>query len=122
MNTNEKRGVALVVDDKILVTKAVARVLGRRFETVLTANTPQEAELHLSSNHVTHLLCDFILGDGVPTGAELIPRWRTAYPGIVRAVLFTGSVLTKIVVPPEADALLSKPMSTDELFTALGLD
>ena len=64
MNTNEKRRIALVVDDKVLVTKAVARVLGRRFETVLTANTPQEAELHLSTHHVTHLLCDFILGEG----------------------------------------------------------
>ncbi len=122
MNTNEKYGVALVVDDQVLITKAVARVLGRRFETVLTANTPQEAELHLSTHHVTHLLCDFFLGEGVPTGTELIPRWRAAHPGIVRAILFTGSVLTKIVVPPEVDMLLSKPLGAAELFAAFGLD
>lgn len=70
---------------------------------------------------MTALLCDHNLGDGLPTGAELIPRWRAQYPGIARAMLFTGSVREEIDLPPEVDQLLSKPVSVAELLEVFGV-
>jgi len=110
--------IALVVDDDPTVAGVAARVLGMLFDQVIVASTPAEAEILLGSHRVTHLLCDYDLGQSQPTGAELIPQWRAAYPYIAQAVLFSGSQAEEIDLPAEVDRLLGKPATMDELLGA----
>lgn len=114
--------VALIVDDDSLLARAVASVLQDRFQRVFTARTPLEAEAILMKEPVTHLLCDHDLGRGVPTGAQLIPRWRIEFPSIARAVIFSGSARAEIDLPVEVDLFLAKPVGTVELFEAFSVE
>jgi ActR/RegA family two-component response regulator len=107
--------VALVVDDEIANCWQLTRLLGQRFDAVLSATTVAGAERQLATREVTHLICDQELGADSATGAELIPKWRRRFPALRCAVLFTGARVEPAELPPEVDAVVSK----DDPFPAL---
>ena len=111
--------IALAVDDSEAILKSLERILARRFDEMHTATTPAEAEEILAAHPVTHLICDFRLGDDLPVGTELITDWCGRYPGIERAVIVSGSLRKEIVAPVEVDQVLGKPVSLPELMAAL---
>ena len=114
--------ILLVVDDDPRICRMVTRRLLCRFEALLTACTAAEAEQTLMRERVSHLVCDNDLGGGAPRGTALIAGWRSRYPSIERAVLFTGGI-----GPDEAasasgiDAVVYKTTDFDILTRALGL-
>jgi len=114
-------GVVLVVDDSAFVLKSVARILSRTFEQVLTAASPDEAEVQLAGQAVTHVVCDQVLGRDLPRGTDLVPEWRTRFPSIRRAIILTGSPLAEVPTVDGVDAILGKPGSANEIFEGLGI-
>jgi len=113
--------VVLVVDDDAQVVGALRRYLSLSFDQVLTAQNSAEAEaaLAFASPPVTHLVCDYDLGPGEPTGTMLIPRLRAAHPSIRVAVLVTGSALDLADVVPGVDRKFRKPCDVEELTRVL---
>jgi DNA-binding NarL/FixJ family response regulator len=97
----------------------LSRRLESSFDALHTANTPAEAERTLRKETVTHLICDFNLGEGAPQGTELIAGWRSRYPSIERAVLFTSACLDSKTTPAGLDAIIHKTTDFNELMEAL---
>ena len=114
--------IILVVDDHEGTARATARVLRMRFDTVHVAYSAAEAEEILAREPVTAVLCDHNLGKGLPTGVELIPKWREQYPEIARAVLYSGSLREEIDLPPEVDLYLAKVATMEQILGALGVE
>lgn len=113
--------IVLAVDDDEMVLKSFRRILALDFDEVHVAASPAEAEEVLRAHPVTHLMCDFDLGEGLPVGTELITAWRGRYPGIAHAVIVSGSLASQITPTPGVDAVLSKPVSLSELTSAFGV-
>lgn len=107
--------VVLVVDDEPVFCRAMERLLGRSFEAVLVAETPAEAEQLLEANPVTHLVCDYRLGRSLPPGTVYVAKWRERYPGICRAVVFTGALDYYVKGAEGVDAVRAKGIDPDEL-------
>jgi ActR/RegA family two-component response regulator len=114
-----RRGTLLIVDDDLAVCRALKRALGRHFDEVLLAHDPEMAERVLEACRITHLVCDFNLGPGIPLGIDLLPGWRRANPFIKRAVVFTGTDLTDHPISPLVDRVLNKADGPDRLLEAL---
>ncbi|MDJ0762161.1 MAG: hypothetical protein QNJ97_04155 [Myxococcota bacterium] len=100
----------LIVDDDNCVCNAVSRLFVGRFDRILMANTSGEAASVLSAYTITHLICDYWLGSGEPTGIDLIPKWRKAHTSICRAIVFSGTDLNEIDIPLGVDKILRKPV------------
>lgn len=111
--------VLLVVDDRPYVCRALVRLLKYRFQQVCTANTLSEAESLLCEHPVTHLVCDCALGPDQPRTIDMIPGWRRAWPAIERVVLYSGTDLSAVAIPPEVDAVVAKGSEPRELIEAL---
>lgn len=122
-NTEEMSSrVLLVVDDDRMVCKALARLLGRAFDVILTAESSKDAVSILKNSDVTHLICDYSLGRDEPLGVDLVPHWRTDHPSIQYAVIFTGNDIGSIPVPMGVDEVLPKsaaPSALIEIFDRL---
>lgn len=107
------------MDDEPRVRDALCRILAPFFGGVCSASRVEQADKLLSSQNVTHLLCDYWLGKDSPNGLELIQLWRRQYPFIERAVLITG-VETRIHADPLfVDAVISKLSAPKTLLDAL---
>ena len=120
MNTNiRKSKVALVVDDELVVCQSLQRLLKDTFDEVITTTNPKEADTILSGGSITHLICDCSLGEGLPLGIYMIPGWRKLCPSIERAVVFTGTDLSRNYIPAEVDVILDKSAHPGELVRAL---
>lgn len=111
--------IVLVIDDDPIVARAIARVLASAFDEVLIASSPAEAERHLAASAVTHLVCDFHLGQEHQGGVALVSKWRRKFPSIQRAIICSGSERTQIVLTEEVDALVTKPAHERDLLRAL---
>ncbi len=107
------------VDDSAMTVKTISRTLGKFFDQFYGATSPAEAEAILQTHPVSHLICDFDLGGEHPVGTDLVQKWRPQYPGIVRAIIFSGSRPSMIPTIPEVDAVLEKPSSLPALMAAL---
>ena len=105
----------LLVDDEAEICKQLRRSLGNEFDRIHTAGTASQADEILSSNTVTHLVCDLYLGNGQPLGDELIRRWRRRWPTIQYAALFTGSRYEKGHSYEKVDHIFIKPQGFDAL-------
>jgi len=107
--------VALVVDDTPGVARALRRCLEFSFEKVHVASGKAEAQAALASASppVTHLICDYDLGEKEQTGPGLILALRAAYPTIQVAVLLTGLPITDEF--PGVDRVFRKPCDMGEL-------
>lgn len=109
----------LIVEDNEHVRRMLRKILKRRFDKILLAADPNEADRLLAENVVTHLLCDCNLGPGFPMGCQLIPGWRKKHPTIRRAVVYTGTDLSAVKVPPQVDRVVAKTDEVQELIKAL---
>ncbi len=116
-----RRDTLLVVDDEPGICRNMARLLGGCFDCVHTATSQSEAERVLREERITHLICDYNLGEDVPSGAELISEWRGRFPSIGRAVLFTGSTKSEISILPGVDRVFFKPGDLPELIATFSL-
>jgi len=120
MCTNEPRAtLALLVDDHELVRRTMARALTKYFPEVLTAANQTEAEQMLEHREVTHVICDWNLGENHPKGNELVPLWRDRWPSISRAVIFTGTAPEDIATAPAIDGIVDKADGLEALLEAL---
>lgn len=116
-----ERRVVLVVDDEPVFCRAMARLLGRSFDAVLLAGTPEEAEQILETNPVTHLVCDYRLGRALPPGTVFVAKWRERFPNICRAVVFTGALDYYVKAAEGVDAVRAKGIDPSEVTaTVLG--
>lgn len=120
--TTQTPGIGLVVDDSKETVETITRILGRFFDQCYGAMNPAEAEAILQTHPVTHLVCDFNLGGEHPVGTDLVQKWRAQYPGIVRAIIFSGSQPSLIPTIPEVDEILAKPSSLSAMMAALGIE
>ncbi len=120
MEDNSK-SVLLVVDDESSVCRALARMLKNRVDEIVTAFSPQEAETVLGSRKITHLICDHWFGAGQPLGLNLAGKWKNEHSSIRRAVVLTGTDITKLEAPPGVHQVIAKTVKADELAEALGL-
>lgn len=98
----------------------MARALGRHFSEVLTAADRTEAELVLEQHAITHLVCDWNLGEDYPRGTELVPLWRERWPSITKAVIFSGTSPEDITTSSMIDAVVDKTQGLEVLLEALG--
>jgi CheY-like chemotaxis protein len=105
----------LVVDDTDLVRRAMVRLLGRYFATVLSAGTATGAEALLERERPPFLLCDYWLGQGVPPATSFIPRWRTSFPFLRRVALMTGTKASALHGAEGVDAVFQKPLELSEV-------
>ena len=113
--SSQLEAVLLVVDDESTVCRAICRILRSRFADIQSACTPEEAVAVLDSRRVTHVLCDYRLGAGQPTGTELVQRWRSQHPSIERAVILTGVEVTQLEAPGGVDAVVPKASDPTDL-------
>jgi DNA-binding NtrC family response regulator len=103
----------LIVEDLPEIGKAYLRSF-RRFDVeVVVVCTPQEAERFLEKGIPTCLFCDHCLGQGLPTGAELIVRWKEKYPHLGKTALVTGSDSSIMQMASRADGVFEKPPDID---------
>ena len=107
-----EKPTVLVVDDYTQLSRLMARVLSSSFDKVYTTDDPKEAEQILKTHKITHLLCDLYLGacsnlESV-SGITFVEFWRKRYSRIQRAVIFTGADTTRLKIPAEVDAVVSK--------------
>jgi CheY-like chemotaxis protein len=101
--------VLLVVDDDALVQLMARRVFEDSFDRVCTATTVSEAEMILGDFPVTHILCDFDLGEGESeNGFDLTARWRKQCPSISRVCIFSGHPLAGKSLPDHIDGMYFK--------------
>lgn len=98
----------------------MARHLCGHFQHVELAHSAEEAETVLAdpARSPTHLVCGQNLGPGAPTGSELIPRWRLAYPNIQCVVVATAQTDMPDHIDG-VDALVFKPSSPSSLLALL---
>ncbi|MCP4675871.1 MAG: response regulator [Deltaproteobacteria bacterium] len=113
------RRVLLVVDDDESVCKGLVRLLGNRFEETVTALNPGEAVSMLDTRLVTHIVCDYWLGQGQPLGIDLVATWRKKYSSIQHAVIFTGNDINAIPTTVGVDDIISKSAKPSALIEKL---
>ena len=115
------KSILLVVDDESSVCRALSRMLKGRVDEILSAYSPMEAETILKTREITLLICDHWFGQGQPLGADLAAKWKDRYKSIRRAVVLTGTDISKIETPPGVHQIIAKTVKTEELVEALGL-
>ena len=65
--------ILLIIDDESSVCRALSRILRRKANEIITAQTIVDAELVLDTRDVTHVLCDHLLGPGSRVRLALDP-------------------------------------------------
>ncbi len=105
-----------------MVCRGISRGFRHDFEQVCFATHPDEAERILAEEEVTDLICDYDLGESLPTGTELMERWRKAFPQIQKAVLYSGADLSKITLSWWIDFKISKSCPIADLYRAVLFD
>lgn len=114
----------LIVEDLPDVGRAYLRSFRRyAVDEVVLVTTPEDAEIQLRrGTGSTCLLCDHWLGANLPTGVELIHRWKASYAHLAKAVLVTGSDAAVGHDAPGVDAVFEKPPDVDAIASFLGLE
>jgi DNA-binding NtrC family response regulator len=119
---DRRRLTLLVVDDETAVCRAVARVMKRHFDTVVTADSPQEARAVLGTRPVTHLICDHWFGKGQPSGLELITQWLKVHPSLERVLLLTGVDTSMLIAPDPKVKIIRKAVDVKDLLKELEIE
>ena len=107
--------ILMILDDAPGVGRALSRALGRHFDEVHAFTSAAEASALLERMPVTHVICDQSLGQGDPSGLELIPSWRRSHASIERAIILTGLAESTLRPGPEIDGIVSKLVGPEEL-------
>ncbi|MCP4600586.1 MAG: response regulator [Proteobacteria bacterium] len=116
------KSVLLVVDDESSVCRALSRMLKSSVDEILTAITPSEAEMVLESRKITHVICDHWFGPGLPLGLDLAAKWKEQHLSIQRAVVLTGTDVSRLESRPGVHQIMAKTVRPEELLKALGLE
>jgi CheY-like chemotaxis protein len=117
---NAERRVALVVDDEPAFCRALTRLLGDSFDEVLVATIPAQAEQLLENHPITHLVCDYRLGEALPPGTVFVSKWRRRFANIRRAIVLTGALDYYVFdAPAEVDAVRAKGIDNEELVATI---
>jgi CheY-like chemotaxis protein len=111
--------IVLIVDDVPFVCRMLSRVLADHFDGVLTASSPDEAEEHLLTGAVTHVLCNCKAGPGETFDVERVADCRRRHPQLERVVVFLGEDAAGQELPPEVDRALGRGAEHEELLAAL---
>ncbi len=109
----------LILDDRPEILRSLKRYLASHFREILVASTPDEAEAHLRASKPDTLLCDYWLGDDVPTGTELIARWRVEFDCLRQVFLMTGTKASALTGAHHADRVFEKPLNMPLLMAFL---
>jgi CheY-like chemotaxis protein len=118
--TESGKTTLLVIDDDTSVCRAIRRLFKGRFNDVVFAETPADAETILASRAVTHVICDHMLGPGRPQGLELASEWKAMFPSIRKVIILTGANVKSFTTPPGIDLVLPKTIDPEELAAKLG--
>jgi CheY-like chemotaxis protein len=117
-----KRKRLLIVDDEVLILRALARSLGHEYE-VTTLSSPEEALRRLTSGESW----DAILSDvmmPVMNGVEFARRAVLACPGLAgRILLMTGGTSTpkaRAALEQSGLPVVGKPIDFTKLLVMLG--
>jgi DNA-binding NarL/FixJ family response regulator len=116
---DRQKTTLLIVDDEELVCRGILRNFKNCFDQIFFATHPDDAEKILKQTEVTELVCDYYLGDSVPRGTELLAKWRRCYPHIRKAVLYSGTDLSKIIASYGVDFKISKSLPLSSLYKAV---
>jgi|GEM_PF-4000307 len=98
----------LIIQRNELFARSLARYLGAHYAKVHVVSTAAAAEQLLRTPGQFHLLCGHALGPSDPDGVSCIVRWKSEFPGVLRAVLATGAE-GLADLPAAVDALFMKP-------------
>jgi CheY-like chemotaxis protein len=106
--------ILLLIDDEPAITEILSVALKRSFDEIYTATSGKAANELLERHPITHIVADYVLGPGEPTGAVLIAAWRQTYLTIRFAGILTGRISpSELVGLPGIDAAVAKPHSDD---------
>jgi len=108
-------GALLIVDDEPQNLRAWRRTLTKYFDKIWFASTPQEGEAILKKHPIDYLVCDERLGPGNPRGATLVPKWRSLYPAIQKALIVSGGSEATIPMHSGIDDVVSKTIFPADL-------
>ncbi len=112
--------ILLLIDDEPDIMSLFRRVLRRSFDEIVFAGNGSEAARVLDQKQVTHVVSDFFLGADESKGTTLLARWRTQYPSVRFAAIFTGrGAAEEIDGQPGVDAVFSKPTGFEDLVQRL---
>ncbi len=103
----------LILDDRADVLRSLARYFGAYFDEVHTAQSPEAAERILADSEPEALLCDYWLGHGMPTGTELVARWRARFGCLRRVALMTGTKDSALSGTESVDRVFEKPIDLE---------
>jgi DNA-binding NtrC family response regulator len=107
--------ILLLIDDEPDIMSLFRRVLRRSFDEIGV-----EARQVLEQKPVTHVVSDFFLGADEAKGTTLLAGWRTQYPSLRFAAIFTGrGAAEEIDGQPGVDAVYSKPTGFEDLVQRL---
>jgi CheY-like chemotaxis protein len=112
--------VLLVVDDDFLVAQTLSKILRPYFSCIILAKSEMEAKQALEKR-ITHIICDFDLGDGQRPGNELVNEWRDNY-NLKKAIILTGDNVDDVERYAGIDSVISKPADSQKILDALCLE
>lgn len=117
--TGSGKTTLLVIDDDTSVCRAIRRLFRGRFNDIVFAETPADAETILASRPVTHVICDHMLGPGRPRGLELAGEWKALFPSIRRIAILTGANVKDLQASGGIDLIVPKTIDPEELIAKL---
>jgi DNA-binding NtrC family response regulator len=112
--------ILLIVDDDEEIGLLFEVFLRACFAGIHLAKSSAEAEAILGAKRVTHVVSDFSIGENEPLGPALLSRWRSQYPSIQYAAIFTGAAdRTAEGRAPGVDEVFVKPAGFERLLSRL---
>ena len=117
------RGLIIVIDDDLVICKAMSNLLAGWGHDVITAISGEQAMQCLATCPVRPdlIICDYRLQDG-ENGIALIEQVRSEYNETIPAMLITGDTGPDRLAEAQASGLLllHKPVSNSKLRAAIG--
>ena len=119
----EKRSVALIVDDYNQVGHLISLLLDSEFDEVIACAGPDAAHTIMETKEITHLLCDYHLGaregEVAANGYQFAAFWRREFESLERVVVFSNTDLKGMPKPEEIDEVVSKSIGPHAIADSL---
>ncbi len=103
------QNMLLVIDDVPEICNIFQRSLKQSFPVIHVATCAAEASPLLTSEPITHIICDLFLGKNEPLGCELMEEWKKRKPNIRYVAILTGSNIDPQQSYDGVDAVFHKP-------------